>query len=1505
VDTQKILLRILNSVDHDERGMVIRDELLAASPGTVGQVVHAIFLAFAPPSQDVDREEFWETLSRKVGSKCRCDAQWYAKDPSTGGGDNIAFGCKTCALSSASCICVACFEAGDHEGHEFYLSKSDYGCCDCGDIYAWRRSGFCQNHPGPDESDDPSTRLDDWTGQMAKIFISVVVDLIAKKIIDSSDELALELFPALMKLSTLHDGFRRLTGRALLCSNNGPSAAELIFPVSHSLSPKLRQGWTNLAVDLMLDLEFKMEFAVIFSKFYNSMILERIGLVESETGRKLNTDIGEFTCQMLTRPDVAMRIVVDESFMSTLLQTLDEILDKSLTSYDAMAVDSGPGHGSANAYLRTIIEGVIGGNVEFGEETTSVEEILNFEIDHDHDNTPHSSPVHIPLLDHTHQLIKNHETIQTSVDLTYILDHPEVADLVVTDRKMSEEYFSNFFKILAKMQFMNPHRRRTDIHVEFPDSNWSNALVLQSDLVFSFWLIRAAIIRRQEELVCQEIIQQAVETLFALLEKWSNIFSLTQTPNDVFSLHCPMNRILGFLLGHVTDTLWVQSMVSKNFNLLTSLPIDARIFYSQAALGLWKRNGESVSMETEFYKATLLHHHLGSADLGLLRLALVNVCEKIVEKFFQKIFNHGDDHKTEKFNSILWLTAELISQQNELSFDETDLITYRLRSILGLQEKAFSALRDPLSERYTHTLMTPYLETMERALASIATKQSNATYKLNRREWFAIDFMSPYFTIRDFQKIDQEFLEQKFSLDEWFNCNRTMQPVIRSQYRDGFVSLISAPEIITIVFLSLMHVRETPDDFRSLRFLIHVILRLCYPVGPRWTASPCSSPNIPHQSHTITDFQSFEEITKIFESITTAIDGSCCHHPWCVLFQSSSDGRSASIINLLTELESREQSVEMKKWLNLVISQISTQCSQLANVTAPASPTKTPNLSEKRNLMQKKLLEKLSKKQAVFLSESTTGAETVQQESSSTIDCVICLSHNMSSRPSGQLVYFSSSSLRGFHPREFISIESALIPDESADMSNFLPFSSSMSRSRVITRTCGHKLHMDCWESLKSAAASTLVTCPYCNRPANAWIPTEGSNIETENMIGKCFKPSNPNGDIDNIVSLMSDLIDQIALSHRYPNSDTDLKSLTMAIPLVLRIFRSKIFSINVPDIDGMFSKTSRPLQRLMWDPTNDGLGQIFSNDFINTLSGYLTYVRKACDLDENISEEVCRRIAHLLMRPWMFRAHVMLHYLSEKPHELPFEEICSIDSALSVEDEFGLLVEQLVAQDTITTSNVDSLIRAAIVRSTTEQANEGHVPPGLIVDISREIKSQFFDTYIKREGMAKYIEIPNTTIRIVEYTPTVIPILPSIYQKLYTSYLHSKCVKCQTIPRLPVVCLLCGTLLCCNSECCATAGPVGEVSHHFATRCAPNGIGVFLQLSNSVVYLVGDKGRSVAHWGSLYLDAHGEEDYGLSKPLQLDVTGRFEKLRCEIRENSFIWKQGVKKFQWKPVGLL
>lgn len=142
------------------------------------------------------------------------------------------------------------------------------------------------------------------------------------------------------------------------------------------------------------------------------------------------------------------------------------------------------------------------------------------------------------------------------------------------------------------------------------------------------------------------------------------------------------------------------------------------------------------------------------------------------------------------------------------------------------------------------------------------------------------------------------------------------------------------------------------------------------------------------------------------------------------------------------------------------------------------------------------------------------------------------------------------------------------------------------------------------------------------------------------------------------------------------------------------------------------------------------------------------------------------------------------------------------------------------------------------------------------------------------------------------------------VYQKFYTQFVHARCTLCKSSPSIPTLCLLCGTFLCCNSECCrrpqATSGEEdsmtssGEVTTH--ARACGFGTCVFLQLSNSLVHVVAD--GFIACWGSLYLDSHGEEEYNLARPLHISEA-RLQQLTESLREVSFDFDSRLK---WKKV---
>lgn len=100
---------------------------------------------------------------------------------------------------------------------------------------------------------------------------------------------------------------------------------------------------------------------------------------------------------------------------------------------------------------------------------------------------------------------------------------------------------------------------------------------------------------------------------------------------------------------------------------------------------------------------------------------------------------------------------------------------------------------------------------------------------------------------------------------------------------------------------------------------------------------------------------------------------------------------------------------------------------------------------------------------------------------------------------------------------------------------------------------------------------------------------------------------------------------------------------------------------------------------------------------------------------------------------------------------------------------------------------------------------------------------------------------------------------LPERYEELLTSFASAKCQTCGTVPQNPALCLFCGRFVCAGSSCCANR-EVAECSSH-CLSCSL-GLGAYLILKDTRVLLLRGERRSV--WGSLYLDAYGEEDPNL-----------------------------------------
>lgn len=63
--------------------------------------------------------------------------------------NDITWKCRTCQTDDTCVLCQDCFSNSDHEGHEVFFHRTRAGgCCDCGDLEAWKAAGCCPKHRG-------------------------------------------------------------------------------------------------------------------------------------------------------------------------------------------------------------------------------------------------------------------------------------------------------------------------------------------------------------------------------------------------------------------------------------------------------------------------------------------------------------------------------------------------------------------------------------------------------------------------------------------------------------------------------------------------------------------------------------------------------------------------------------------------------------------------------------------------------------------------------------------------------------------------------------------------------------------------------------------------------------------------------------------------------------------------------------------------------------------------------------------------------------------------------------------------------------------------------------------------------------------------------------------------------------------------------------------------------------------------------------------------------------
>ncbi|CAL8073578.1 unnamed protein product [Orchesella dallaii] len=258
--------------------------------------------------------------------------------------------------------------------------------------------------------------------------------------------------------------------------------------------------------------------------------------------------------------------------------------------------------------------------------------------------------------------------------------------------------------------------------------------------------------------------------------------------------------------------------------------------------------------------------------------------------------------------------------------------------------------------------------------------------------------------------------------------------------------------------------------------------------------------------------------------------------------------------------------------------------------------------------------------------------------------------------------------------------------------------------------------------------------------------------------------------------------------------------------------------------------------------------------------------------------EEHLERQIESYLLPYLRIASLLRHHIYEQ--EIP--------PITSLEVEFSVLAQFLTLGSSRSGSSASSCVNEAFisppVSPTTSFTATIQLDDQVVTNVPKS-KAHDFLHWISPtpltaiwtwcEDLCSYISRAQVTSRFLIQSQHVLwdqprlMDLPEAYDSIFQYYHRKQCPNCNTVPKEPTICLVCGTMVCLRDVCCKhpTTGVCEAIQH--SIDCGAGTV-MYLSVNSSTIVVV--RGRRACLWGSVYLDAFGEEDRELKrgKPLFL-----------------------------------
>lgn len=414
----EIVSAILPSDVEMETAMEVQSDPPARS--TIEDLLHESMIWLQWLMFDGDPSEVLQRLAiMNIGQRGVCGAVW--------GHNDIAYRCRTCEHDPTCAICVPCFQNGNHKDHDYSIIYTGGGCCDCGDVTAWKRSGFCSKHKGAEQiqplqqdvANTLSPVLDSllifWKNKLLyaeSITIQQERPSLDDNVIEQkkvADELTSAVVGMLLEFCKCSESLLSfVSGR--VCSLVG--LLDVLVMAERFLSTDVVRKLQELLLKLLSDPFFKYEFAKAFLRYYPTVVNEAVKECKDSVFRKYPL-LPTFSVQIFTVPTLTPRLVKEMDLLAMLLECLTNIFSSCSKEDHRLQVSKW-------------------GN----------------------------------LYETTHRVVE---------DIRFVMSHSTIPKYMTCDRR---DISRTWMKLLAFVQGMSPQKRETNIHIEEENENMHLPFVL-------------------------------------------------------------------------------------------------------------------------------------------------------------------------------------------------------------------------------------------------------------------------------------------------------------------------------------------------------------------------------------------------------------------------------------------------------------------------------------------------------------------------------------------------------------------------------------------------------------------------------------------------------------------------------------------------------------------------------------------------------------------------------------------------------------------------------------------------------------------------------------------------------------------------------------------------------------------------------------------------------------------------------------------------------------------